>query len=184
VLGNIIKPAAAYAESCIEPTNVSPPASENRRMELEDWQIIFALPENYRTYRNRWFVQIFPPEYYDYLQCKINQDPDYPGLPSALSISLVNGDITEADVRQQTEETGGTLLGTTEMINGIAFVHTSQGQAPAMNLSLPTGTGVSFILSAPANSEGNLRYPDAFQMVTGTFMFNLGWYETDNPYEP
>ncbi|MEL6814050.1 MAG: hypothetical protein AAFP03_04455 [Cyanobacteria bacterium J06598_3] len=180
-LSTLIYPEAAYAESCVEPTEVSQPSSENRRIELEDWQIIFSLPENYRTYRTPWFVQIFPPEYYDYLHCNLKQDPNYPGLPGALSIALVDGDITEADVRQQTAETGGLLLGTVEMINDIAFVHTSPS---AMTLSLPTGQGVSFILTAPADSEGNLLYPEAFRMVTGTFMFSLGWYTTDEPYRP
>lgn len=177
----IVTPDAAYAENCIEPTAISQPSPENRRIELEDWQIIFSLPENYRTHRDTWFVQVFPPEYYDYLHCNLKQDPDYPGLPSALSIKLVNGDITEADVRQHAAETGGSLLGTTEMVNGIAFVYTSQA---AMNLSLPTGEGVSFILSAPADSEGNLLHPRAFQMVIGTFMFSLGWYETGNSLYP
>lgn len=179
-LSAIIQPNAAYAENCIEPTVVSPPSAENRSIELEDWQIIFSLPENYRTHRDTWLVQVFPPEYYDYLHCNLKQDPDYPGLPSALSISLVNGDINETDIRQHTDETGGRFLGITEMINGTAFVHTNH---TAMTLSLPTGAGASFILNAPANSEGNLFYPEAFQMVTGTFMFSLGWYEADSPYQ-
>lgn len=177
------QPADA-TKNCPVPTTFSAPSRENRTIELEDWQIIFSMPANYRTHRTASTVQIFSPEGYDHLQCLLPEttahiDPINSNALSSISISSVTGNLTEEDILSWAEEESGELLGTTKMANGYqAFVHTRNSpQASAMVLSLPTGEGITFVLSTPLNELGDVLHPDAFHMVAGTFMFHLGWYD-------
>lgn len=78
----------SWAQGCSSPSfsSLSTPVEQNRTIEVDTLGITFQIPDNYRTAIVDGVTHVLAPESYDYLQCRLQREPqddDYP-----LSIAL------------------------------------------------------------------------------------------------
>lgn len=125
----------SWAQPCSSPSynssELSIPAEQTRTIEAEGLGIAFEIPDNYRSAVVGGIVHVLTPESYDYLQCRLEhqpQDDDYP-----VSILLYRSEaVGRSQIQREAESRSGQLLREGVIDGQPAFVYTSDGMTKGL----------------------------------------------------
>ncbi|MEO0769295.1 MAG: hypothetical protein AAFY72_07660 [Cyanobacteria bacterium J06649_4] len=170
--------APAIAQECIPDSGApEPPASQRRTIDVDEWQVSFAIPENYRTMRDGSTLEILSPSSYEILACILTRRPTHNIRPYSISVSMLDRTLTEAEIRSQLRQGRGRYWGTTAMPSGTAFMHTTVvadniAEEEQVHLSLPMpDQAATVVFSASTDSTGEIVQEDVLETVLETFRF-------------
>ncbi|MGD1896834.1 MAG: hypothetical protein ACFB16_07765 [Phormidesmis sp.] len=150
------------------------PSSEQRIVEIPEWQVSFAIPENYQTFQSGTGVDVLAPSSYAQTQCTFTPNPARNIEPYGVSVALVDGTVTEDEIRAQLSPGEGKYLGPTGMPSGIAHMHTSQDEEnhDLVHLSLPVpGQAATIVFTANTDSTGEIFQEDVLEIILDSFEF-------------
>ncbi|MEO1620082.1 MAG: hypothetical protein AAFU53_03510 [Cyanobacteria bacterium J06632_3] len=173
----LISPAAIAQECIPEMGSPEPPASQRRTVAVDEWQVSFAIPDNYRTLRDGSTLEILSPSSYEILACILTRRPAHNIRPYSVSVSMVDGTLTEADIRSQLTQGRGKYWGTTAMPSGTAHMYTTDTVPDTtadnqVHLSLPLPEqSATVIFTASTDRTGEIVQEEVLETILETFRF-------------
>ncbi|MEO1395398.1 MAG: hypothetical protein AAFV90_21050 [Cyanobacteria bacterium J06634_5] len=157
---------------CPAPTTYTVPSVRRRTVAVEDWNVSFEVPTNYRALRAGNTIQVLSPESFVHFQCRRAHRITDENVPTGITVGFLEGAATEETIRRQSERASGSFLGETEIDGGSAFVHTSHIYFYAVHLSRPTPDQRNTIMfTSILSDDGEIFYEETFDIVRGTFTF-------------
>lgn len=160
------------AYSCEASSAVSTPAREQKVVEIPEWQVSFAIPENYQTFRSGTVVEVLSPSSYAQTQCRFTPRPAHNIEPYGVSVSLVGRTVTEDDIRARIRPGTGTYLGPTGIPSGIAYMHETYAENDLVHLSLPVpGQAATIVFTANTDSFGEIYQEEVLETILDSFVF-------------
>ena len=164
-------PGSAVAQ-CSAP--VEPPASQSRVVDISEWQVSFAIPENYQTLRSGSVIEVLSPSSYASVQCSFVPRPSQTLQPYGVSVAIVDGVVSETTIRSQLSPGQGTYLGMTAMPSGAAYMHTTSHGIDLVHLSLPIpGEAATIVFTANTDSTGAIYQETVLETILESFEFWL-----------
>ncbi|MEL7350824.1 MAG: hypothetical protein AAF171_20595 [Cyanobacteria bacterium P01_A01_bin.116] len=157
---------------CPAPTTYTVPSVRRRTVAVEDWNVSFEVPTNYRALRAGNTIQVLSPESFVHFQCRRAHRITDENVPTGITVGFLEGAATEETIRRQSERASGSFLGETEIDGGSAFVHTSHIYFYAVHLSRPTPDQKNTVMfTSILSDDGEIFYEETFDIVRGTFTF-------------
>ncbi len=163
--------SSQYCTDCVA-NSTAAPASEQRTVEVPDWQVSFDIPENYQMVRSGSVIDVLPPSSYEQTQCRFIPHPAQTIRPYGISVALLDRTLTEADIRAQINQGEGTFLGPTGMPSGIALMHTTHDETDLVHVSLPVpGEAATVVFTANTDHTGEIFQEEVLETILGSFEF-------------
>lgn len=163
---------APPAHSCNSANTSETPANEQKIIEIPEWQVSFAIPENYQMLRNGSVVEVLAPSSYAQTQCSFTPRPAQNIEPYGVSVALIDRTVTEDDIRAQISSGTGTYLGPTGMPSGIAYMHETYSERDLVHLSLPIpGQAATIVFTANTDSTGEIHQEEVLETILDSFAF-------------
>ncbi len=164
--------AQTCTSGCVADTTIEAPASEERTIEISDWQVSFEIPENYQTVRSGSVVDVLAPSSYEQTQCRFIPRPAQSIRPYGITVALLDRTLTESDIRAQLAPGEGTYLGPTGIPSGIALMHTTNDEHNLIHVSLPVpGEAATVVFTANTDSTGEIFQEELLETILGSFEF-------------
>ncbi|MGB3572655.1 MAG: hypothetical protein WBG63_05950 [Phormidesmis sp.] len=174
-LSTLLNSPSASAQGCVDCAAneaIEAPASEERTVEISDWQVSFDIPENYQMVRSGSVIDVLAPSSYEQTQCRFIPHPAQSIRPYGISVALVDKTLTESDIRAQIDPGEGTYLGPTGMPSGIALMHTTHDEHDLIHVSLPVpGEAATVVFTANTDSTGEIFQEEVLETILGSFEF-------------
>lgn len=144
------------------------PDSNHRTIAMNDGAIRFSIPENYQTVRHGSQIDVLSPNNYALMECLSDNNLE-DVRPYGVTVAIIQGALTETDIRGQLAQREGQFWGTTSTPNGRAFMHTTNCSEDLVHLSLPMpNKAITLVFTTDTDGTGWIIQESVFETILGT----------------
>ena len=144
------------------------PDSNRRTIVMDDGGIWFSIPENYKTVRHGSQIDVLSPNNYALMECLSDNNLE-DVRPYGVTVAIIQGALTETDIRGQLTQGEGQFWGTTSTPNGTAFMHTTNHGEDLVHLSLPVpDKAITIVFTTDTDGTGWIIQETVFETILGT----------------
>lgn len=144
------------------------PDSSRRTIAMNDGAIRFSIPENYQTVRYGSQIDVLSPNNYALMECLSDNNLEEV-RPYGVTVAVIQGALTETDIRGELTQREGQFWGTTSTPNGRAFMHTTNCSEDLVHLSLPMpDQAITIVFTTDTDGTGWIIQENVFETILGT----------------